>query len=523
MGRPHTKREWWGRLGPWGFFALKALVSVYFLHSYMPRYGRLTYIADGPARGIEAYNLAFGDFGIFKTYQFLPMQLWLWAGLLKIYPDIYWTGTALNVIAAAGTAALLYLLGRELAGPPAGAVAALLFIFSPVHHFLTLSEGMAESLFFFWNAAAIYAASRAAREGRGAWAAGLCFGAAALTRYESAALLVLYSAYRLFRARPRGAGGWLLWAAPLAFVGVLMGQKAMVAPHLGVWTDLAGVKADSEAILPHARWFGRVFYGLSRIWRDGRVFGLLGVCGAAIVWTRGVRRENRLLIWAGLVALAVGVLGVFAIVGLGLGPERHFAIVLMFLFPFAGLAAVTTWRRARGRAGKIVVAVLFSAAVAYTAYFDRAIKDYGYGYPGPCYSCMPVDAELALKLRDLWRRGELGPNEVIYLEQNQDNYSNYPIQAYSNHPLNFFVSPACETERDLWYLRYILKANDVRIAIFVNRDSRHRLKSFYRAYKKFAVIYETPAHTIVVRRKGWPHGVPDFISQRHPESSRVIK
>jgi len=516
-------RERLERVAPWGLLALKIAVSVYALSAYMPRYGRLTYIADGPARGVEAFNLAYGAFGLFKTYQFLPLQLWLWAGLLKIYPDIYWTGTALNVAAAAGTTVLLYLLGRELAGPAAGVFAALLFIFSPVHHFLTLSEGMAESLFFFWSAAGIYLASRAAREGRGAWAAGLCFGAAALTRYESAALLILYSAYRLLRARPRGVGGWLLWAAPLTLVAVLTGHKAVLAADLGVRTDLAGVKADSEVVLPGAQWFERIFYGLSRVWRDGRVFGLAGVAGAALVWIRRVRTEPRLLIWGGLVTLAVGVLTVFAIVGLGLGPERHFAIVLMFLFPFAGLAVVEVWRRARGRAAKTAVVLLLAGAAAYTAYFDRSIKDYGYGYPGPCYSCMPVDAELALHLRDLWRRGELGPEEIIYLEQNEGNFSNYPIMAYSDHPTNFFVSPAYETVQDLWHLPYILEANDVRIAIFVNKKSRYQIKSFYHAYKESAVICETPGHTVVVRREGWRHGVPDFRSRRHPEKSRVVK
>ena len=522
-GRQSVRRLWLERLAPWGLFSLKVLVSIYCLYVYIPRYIRLTYIADGPARGIEAFNLAFGNFGIFQSYQFMPLQLWLWAGLLKIYPDIYWTGTVLNIAAAAGTTVLLYFLGRELAGPVAGTVAGLLFIFSPVHHFLTLSEGMAESLLFFWSAAGIYLASRAARKGRGAAAAGLCFAAAALTRYEGAAILLLYSAYRLFRARPKGVAGWLLWAGPLAVVGVLMGQKALVAAHLGVWTDLAGVKADSEVILPNARWFGRAAYGLTRVWLDGRIAGLLGVCGAFIVWTRGVRTESRLIIWSGLVAFLIGILAIFAIVGLGLGPERHFAIVLMFLFPFAGLAVVTIWRRARGRMAKIAVSVTLAAAAAYTVYFDAAIKEYGYGYVGPCWTCHTLDAELALKLRDLWRQGELAPDEIIYMEQNQDNYSNYAIQAYSNYPLNFYICPAWQIERDLWYLKYILKRNKIRIAIFVNYKTRRQIKSFYGAYKKFAVIYETPDHTVVVRRARWREGVPDFSLATVPEECRVIR
>ncbi|MEE9456317.1 MAG: hypothetical protein V3W11_04100, partial [bacterium] len=212
-----------------------------------------------------------------------------------------------------------------------------------------------------------------------------------------------------------------------------------------------------------------------------------------------------------------------AIVGLGLGPERHFAIVLMFLFPFAGLAVVTMWRRARGRMAKIAVSVTLAAAAAYTAYFDSSIKDYGYGHVGPCWTCQTFDAELALKFRDLWRRGELAPDEIVYMEQNQDNYSNYAIQAYSNYPLNFYISPAGQIERDLWYLKYILKRNKIRIAIFVNYKTRRQIKSFYGAYRKFAVIYENPDHTVVVRRARWREGVPDFSLATVPEECRVIR
>jgi len=516
--RPATKIQWFDRLAPWGFFALKVVVSVYSLYVYMPRYLRLTYIADGPARGIEAYNLAFGEFGLFKTYQFLPMQLWLWAGLLKIYPDIYWTGTALNVAAAAGTTAFLYLLGRELAGPAAGAAAALLFIFSPVHHFLTLSEGMAESIFFFWNAAGIYLASRAAREGRGAWAAGLCFGAAALTRYEGAALLILYSAYRLFRARPRGVGGWLLWAAPMAVVAVLMGHKATVAAHQGVWTDLAGVKADSEAILPNARWFGRVFYGLTRVWRDGRVFGLLGAGGALLVWARGIRRENRLLIWGGLVALAVGVLTVFAIVGLGFGPERHFSIVLMFLFPFAGLAVVEMWRRTRGLVPKIALAILLMAAATDYARFDRCIRNYGYGARGPYNSSLTAAAEVGLALRDLWRNGDLTPTENVIIESGEPGatgvwlWEEYGIRAYSDHPLNFRRVHRPKLTSALHRLLPFMRQKDARIAIITSDENRRKIRGYYGTVLRGSVVYENPSHTIVVTRNRWRR-IPDFASR----------
>lgn len=504
-------------------FALKILVSIYCLVVYIPRYIRLTYIADGPARGIEAFNLAFGDFGIFQTYQFLPLQLWLWAGLLKIYPDIYWTGTALNIAAAAGTTVLLYFLGRELAGPVAGSVAAVLFIFSPVHHNVTLSEGMADSLFFFWTAAGVYAASRAAAGRRGAAAAGFLFAAAALTRYEGGLPLILYAAYRLFRSRPRGVAGWLLWGAPLALAGILLGHKAFAVGGGGIWPLMPALKADMAHVLTNLHWYRRTYYGLERLWMDGRVAAAFGVLGAVLVWRRHIRNESRLLIWGGAVSLFVGLTVLVVAVGCGLCPERYFSIVLLLLFPFAGLAAVTIWRRARGRMAKIAASVLFAAAAAYTVYFDTIIKEYGYGYVGPCWTCHTLDAELALKFRDMWRRGELAPDEIIYMEQNQDNFSNYAIQAYSNYPLNFYVSPAHEIEGDLWYLNYILKRNKIRIAIFVNSKTRRQVKSFYGAYKKFAVIYENPGHTIVVRRAPWGDGVPDFSSAVVPGECRIIR
>jgi hypothetical protein len=523
MEERQTKNKWLARLAPWGFFALKILVSIYALYAYIPRYVRLTYIADGPARGVLAYSLAFGKPELFQTHQWQPFHLWIWAALLKLYPDIYWTGTALNVAAGAGATLFLYLLGRQLAGPVAGSVAALAFIFSPVHHNLTLSEGMTESLFFFWVAAGVYAASRGATGRRGAGAAGFCLAAAALTRYEGALLLILYSAYRLLRQRPRGVAGWLLWGAPLALAGVLLGHRAFLGAGRGFWPALSGVKADMACVLTNLHWYRRTYYGLERLWIDGRVVAVLGVLGAVMVWARRIRNESRLIIWAGAVILFAALSAIFVIVGVGFCPERHLSIVLMLLFPFTGLAAVEVWRRASRRAAKVAVALGLTAAAAYTAYFDSAIRDYGYGHPGPCYTCLSVDAELALKLGELWRRGELEPNEIIYLEENRVNYNNYAIETYSNHPLNFFTSPAWQTERDLWYLPYVLKANDVRVAIFVNERSRHQIKPFYRALKKDAVIFEDPAHTVVVLREGWRHGVPDLSLKISTDEAKVIR
>ncbi|NIT35381.1 MAG: hypothetical protein GTN49_02595, partial [candidate division Zixibacteria bacterium] len=375
-------------------------------------------MADGPARGLTAYNLAFGKFELFQTHQFQPLHIWVWAALLRVFGDIYWTGTALNVAAGAGTALFMYLLGRQLAGPVAGSVAALAFIFSPVHHNLTIAMGMAASLFFFWVAAGIYAAARATEGGRGAVAAGFCLAAAALTRYEGALLLVLYSAYLLFRSRPRGVAAWSLWAAPLALAGLFLGHKLLVGTirgFAGAWV-FSALKADTADVLSNLRWYRRTYYGLERLWFDGRLVAVLGMFGAVMVWARRLRDERRLVIWAGPAALFVGLTAVAVFLGVGFAAERYFATVLMLLFPFAGLAVVEVWRRAKGKPAKVAVASALVAAAAYTVYFDA--KDYETGLVEPWHWSQINDAELALKLRELWRRGELGPNEIIYMEEN---------------------------------------------------------------------------------------------------------
>jgi len=451
----------------------------------------------------------------------------LWAGVLKLYPDIYWSGTALNVVAGAGTALLLYLLGRHLAHAAAGAVAATLFIFSPVHHNVTLAMGMAESVYFFFTVAGVYAACRATEGSRGAAsAAGFLLAAAALCRFEGGLLLLAYSGYRLFRTRPRRVVAWLLWAAPLAAAGFILGARVFVGPRGGLGPLLPGLKTDMAFVLTNLHWYRRTYYGLERLWFDGRLAAVLGVAGAALVWGRRFGTAPRRFASAAAAVLFVGLTALVTAVGTGFSPERYFAAVLLLLFPFAGLVVFELWNRARRR--KVyggVIAFGLAVAAAYAAYFDSSIRNYGYGHAGPCGTCLTAEAEIALKLRALWRDGRLKADEVIYLEAYADpgNYSNSAIRAFSDHPSRFFLSPYWETERDLWYLPFLLDRNGVRIAVFVNARSRSQMKSFYHAYRKRAVIYENPFHTVVVLRRGWPEGVPDFASRRGPNPPKVIR
>jgi hypothetical protein len=514
-------RIWLERLAPFAVFAFKLAVSVIYLRYYLPRFTRLMYIADGPARGIEAYRLAYGGFELFPTHQFAPLPLWIWAGLLKIWPDIYFTGTALNVVAAAGVAAFLYLLGKRLAGPLAGVVAALTFTFSPVHHNLSLSMGMAEPMFYLGLVSGVFFAARAEAGLRGSWAAALCFAVAALSRYEGTLFLMLYSAYRVFRHRPLGLGGWLLWAAPLAAAGFFVAHKGLQPSHAGLWPALAGVKADTVRVLANPTWYRRLGYGAYRLLYDGRAAAAFGLVGSFLVFFQPWRTRDRITIWLGW-ALTFGVLAfIAAVVGLGYCPERYFATPLMFIFPFAGLTVVTLIRLPKTplkTVKAVAVGAVLIVAVVLTFRWDSVIKKPGYGYRGPAFTHPTFATEAALKLRELWRSRELERQEIILIETGEPGatgpwrFEQYPLRAFSDHPLNFLRERRSSLTGKLPRLLPFMRNNEVRIAIVTSNRNRERIRWYYDEICAAAVVYENPTQTIVVLREGWDK-VPDFASR----------
>lgn len=514
-------RLWLERLAPFGFFAFKLGVSVVFLAYYVWRYQRIMYIADGPGRGIEAYRLAFAGFELFPTHQFPPLPLWIWAGLLRIWNDIYFTGTAMNVLAGAGVAAFLYLLGRRVAGPLAGAVAAVLFTFSPVHHNLTLSMGMAEPVFYFWLVAGIFFAARGEAGLRGPAAASFCFAAAALSRYEATAFLVLYSVYRLIRRRPGGAAEWLLFVAPLVIAGVFLAHKGLQPSYQGLWPALAGVRADTAAVLTNPTWYRRLGYGVYRFLFDARASAVFAFAGAALVFRRRWRTPDRIMIWLGWALMFAALTIIAVIVGLGFCPERYFATPLMLIFPFAGLAVVELVRLVKPPSatlkGIAVGAVLVVAAVI-QARWDAVILTPGYGFPGPCNTRPAFATEMALRLRTLWREGALEPQEVILIETGEPGahgawtFEEYPLRAFSDHPLHFLREPRGVLKNELSYLVPLMRENNIRIAIIVSDENREKVRRYYDDIREDAVIYENPTQTIVVLSERWAK-VPDFSSR----------
>ncbi len=519
-------RFWEGPAAPLAFAAFKLAVSAWFVYYYVEHFSRIMYIADGPARGIEAYRLAFAGFELFPTHQFPPLPLWIWAGLLKLRPDIYFTGTALNVVAGAGVAAFLYLLGRRLAGPAAGAVAAIIFTFSPVHHNLTLSMGMAEPMFYLGLVAGVFFAARAEVGLPGEAAAAFCFAGAALSRYEATLLLLLYAGYRVFRHRPRGVAGWLLWAAPLALVGIFVGHKGIQPAETGLWPALAGVKADTAAVLANPTWYRRLGYGFYRMFFDGRAAAALGFAGAALVFRKRWRSADRLLIWFGWAIIFAALLAVAVIVGLGFCPERYFATPLLLIFPFAGLAVVELLGLATTTARKAAVYSALGVALLVTVRWDSVILTPGYGFRGPSTTRSDYADETALVLRDLWRKGALGPREVVLIEvgggdaKGKWRFEQFPLRAFSDHPLHFMLEPRKDLSEELHYLVPLMRANGIRIAIILSDENRAEVRRYYGEIRDAAVIYEYPNQTVIVLRKGWEE-VPDFTSKIRPDLSKV--
>jgi hypothetical protein len=527
---PTRVRLWLERLAPFGFFALKLGVSVFFVAYYVWRFRRIMYIADGPGRGIEAYRLAFAGFELFPTHQFPPLPLWIWAGLLRIWNDIYFTGTAMNVLAGAGIAAFLYLLGRRVAGPLAGAVAAVLFTFSPVHHNLTLSMGMAEPVFYFWLVAGIFFAARGEAGLRGPAAASFCFAAAALSRYEATAFLVLYSIYRLVKHRPRSVAQWLLFVAPLVIAGVFVAHKGLQPSYKGLWPALAGVRADTAAVLTNPTWYRRLGYGVYRFLFDARASAVFAFVGAALVFRKRWRTPDRIMIWLGW-ALMFAALTIIAVaVGLGFCPERYFATPLMLIFPFAGLAVVELVRLVKPPSATlkgIGVGAVLAVAVVIQARWDAVIMTPGYGFPGPCNTRPAFATETALKLRQLWREGALEPQEIILIETGEPGahgpwtFEEYPLRAFSDHPLHFLREPRSELDKELSYLVPLMRENDMRIAVIVSDENREKVRWYYDDICEAAVVYENPTQTIVVLRERWAE-VPDFSSKYCRDEVKVF-
>jgi hypothetical protein len=390
---------------------------------------------------------------------------------------------------------------------------------------------MAEPVFYFWLVAGVFFAARAEVGLRGAAGAAFCFAAAALSRYEGTAFLLLYSAYRLFRHRPRTVLAWVLYFIPLAVAGVFVAHKGLQPSHAGLWPALAGVRADTAAVLSNPTWYRRLGYGVYRFLFDGRATAVLAFAGAILVFRKKWLRADRFMIWLAWALIFTALTAIAVIVGLGFCPERYFATPLMLIFPFAGLAVVELVQFVKPPA-KVVKAVVVGAilitSLYVTARWDYVIIKPGYGFPGPCNTRPAFATETALRLRELWRGGRLGPREVVLIEIGEPGstgswrFEEYPLRAFSDHPLHFLRETESELTPELDYLVPLLRENDMRIAIVCSDTNRELLRRHYDEILPDAVIYDNPTQTIVVLRERWEK-IPDFASLICPDEVTVYE
>jgi hypothetical protein len=202
-------------------------------------------------------------------------------------------------------------------------------------------------------------------------------------------------------------------------------------------------------------------------------------------------------------------------VGLGHSPERGFATPLMLIFPFAGLTAVVLVRFANSLPKIFVAVAVLGSAGIITLNWDAIIATPGYGVQGPCNTRSTFATETALKLRELWRVGKLGPQEKILIEIGEPGatgawrFEQYPLRAFSDHPLHFTRERRGELTRKLDYLVPFMREKGIRVAIILSDENREKVRWYYFDICDDAVVYENPTQTIVVLREGWDE-VPDF-------------
>jgi hypothetical protein len=265
-----------------------------------------------------------------KFFMYGPLPGYLFIGILEIYERVVrpldltgirdgvtFTVLGRAVSAALGTATipLVFLVARRLSGPIAGLLAALLLAFAPIHlrdsHFFTVDPSLAFFCTLTW-----WCALRMADRGTVASGivAGLAFGAAALTKYTAAFLVIVIAAAHLLSPRqfawPGTPRDWMRWTARgilpgLVAVGIFLLLDPLVIahwekfkqdvadqitePHSGGSRPLWG--AHFNGIQPQMYWFTNLLW-----WGVGPGLEIWGLAGVA--WLL-LRRTN--LAWIGAV------------------------------------------------------------------------------------------------------------------------------------------------------------------------------------------------------------------------------
>ena len=289
------------------------------------------------------------------------------------------------VVALAGAATVLpvFAVGRRLAGPAAGALGALLIVFSPLYNdgsHLAICD--VPSAFF--AALCLAATARLLESESAPWylLAGAAAGLAAAAKYPAGLVAVAPAAAWLhWRLRDRRAHPGILQAGLAAFAVFLATNPGILAFPAAA---LSGPRRIFFGVHQYAGegWFGAVppsafrWYLGQLGWGFGWPILLVGLVGVALLPTDSRRRLAWLLPFS---VLYLGLIFTLTVV-----VARNLYPALPPLAAFLGSGAVAAARRLAergGRSGKPAAALLICALLA-SPTIRTVLQDIGFARPG---------------------------------------------------------------------------------------------------------------------------------------------
>jgi hypothetical protein len=268
----------------------------------------------------------------------------------------------LNAALSAGLVALVYAIGRRLAGAPAGLLGAALLAVSSLHVLHAHHEmGDLAQTFAVTASAAAAAGLLTTGRARHYLLAGVFAGLAASAKYYGAIVLgtVALAALPEFRRDRRRGLGWLVAAGAVAAATFVLTTPKLLLTPLEFLQELQ----DAFRTMPppplarRPAVAGKALLGLSLEWFGPLVLGLAGL--GVVRLLRAGRR--------GALALATPalVLGVYVVARSHRLDERNLLILTPFLYLAAGAGLVGIAGRSRPRA--LAAAALFVVALGASA------------------------------------------------------------------------------------------------------------------------------------------------------------
>jgi len=372
----------------------------------------------------------------------LPLQFWIEALALQVYPHILAVPALVNVIASTITLSCSMLLGRALGLNRVG-VFLLVLLAATMPWFVWLSlSGLAEPLFYAAITAAYLGIAQWRGRGHtwGLWLAAIGLTGAGMLRYDGWGHGVIFSlavVWCWWRAQPR-PHSWLLaavlpWAFPVAWVfyeylkygdpfyfsSVVRNYYLLIAPRLPLMTRLAWQPFD--------------------LWSVAGITVPIGLVG---LWL--MRRQSGVALMV-LMALASFALLMWGTLTYTIAAHNTTRLVVMHAFLLALGSAFALQRLCGlGRAGALAVTVLVLTLVTSRV---MVLPNYPNG--------LPADAmRVGQHLSELRTTGQLRTGERIMIEVLCWDYiilhvlSNDPDSVLYDRPPRLVITPGGEHTLD---------------------------------------------------------------------------